>query len=94
MVQHAGYQSQEVTITLLRSRVVAEYQQLLGPTTPAPGYHPACIQYPPGWWTAETVQSIMEKNTVHQRGRGEYTGNIEVGFRSKVGSLMLMSVYS
>ena len=87
-----GDQSQEVTVTLLRSRVVAEYQQLLGPNT-QPG-HPACIQYPPGWWTPETVQSIMEKNTVHLRGRGEYTGNIEVGFKSKVESLMLISVYS
>ena len=35
----AGDQSQEVTVTLLRSRVVAEYQQLLCPTTSAPGYH-------------------------------------------------------
>ena len=32
----------------------------------------------------------MEKNTVHLRGRGEYTGNIEVGFKSKVESLMLI----
>ena len=88
----AGDQSQEVTVTLLRSRVVAEFQQLLGPNTQP--RHPACIQYPPGWWTAETVQSIMEKNTVHLPGRGEYTGNIEVGFKSKVESLMLISVYS
>ena len=29
----AGDQSQQVTVTLLRSRVVAEYQQLLGPGT-------------------------------------------------------------
>lgn len=51
----AGDQSQEVTVTLLRSRVVAEFQQLLGPST-QPG-HPACIhpagglqrQYSPLW---------------------------------------------
>ena len=51
----AGDQSQEVTVTLLRSRVVAEFQLLLGPNT-QPG-HPACIhpagglqrQYSPLW---------------------------------------------
>ena len=51
----AGDQSQEVTVTLLRSRVVAEFQLLLGPST-QPG-HPACIhpagglqrQYSPLW---------------------------------------------
>ena len=86
----AGDQSQEVTVTLLRSRVVAEFQLLLGPNTQP---RAPCL-YPPGWWTAEAVQSIMEKNTVHLRGRGEYTGNIEVGFKSKVESLMLISVYS
>ena len=50
-----GDQSQEVTVTLLRSRVVAEFQLLLGPNT-QPG-HPACIhpagglqrQYSPLW---------------------------------------------
>ena len=50
-----GDQSQEVTVTLLRSRVVAEFQLLLGPST-QPG-HPACIhpagglqrQYSPLW---------------------------------------------
>ena len=44
----AGDQSQEVTVTLLRSRVVAEFQLLLGPNTPAPGTLPVSSIHPAG----------------------------------------------